>query len=45
MMMRGGSDLTVGVTGLAGLVVLSALNLVLLAYDRSLRAQPESAHR
>ncbi len=31
---RGGSDLTVGVTGLAGLVVLSAANLGLFIYDR-----------
>ena len=31
---RGGSDLTVGVTGLAGLGVLSAANLGLFVYDR-----------
>lgn len=32
MLIRGGSDLTVGVTGLAGLIVLCAANLILLRY-------------
>ena len=37
MLVKGGSDLTVGVTGLAGFVVLGALNVGLLVHQRSLR--------
>jgi membrane protease YdiL (CAAX protease family) len=32
--LKGGTDLTVGVTGLAGFIVLAAINIVLLAYYR-----------
>jgi hypothetical protein len=34
MVIAGGSDLTVGVTGLAGFVVLAAANLGLWVYGR-----------
>ena len=34
MRLQGGNDLTVGVTGLAGLIVLAAAGVVLWAYDR-----------
>jgi uncharacterized membrane protein YjjP (DUF1212 family) len=34
MLLRGGSDLTVGMTGLAGFVVLALANAALFVYDR-----------
>lgn len=37
---RGGNDLTVGITGLAGLIVLVLANLALFAYDRFYRKSP-----
>jgi len=40
MALRGGTDLTVGVTGLAGFIVLAMVNLVILAYDRYLASEP-----
>ncbi len=35
MMVKGGSDLTVGVTGLAGFIVLVAVNIALFFYGRN----------
>ncbi len=40
LVIRGGDDLTVGVTGLAGLVVLAAMNLCLLAARPATLAPP-----
>ncbi len=40
---KGGSDLTVGATGLAGFIVLGAVNIVLLCYDRVLAPDPIKA--
>jgi membrane protease YdiL (CAAX protease family) len=40
MFLRGGNDLTVGLTGATGLVALFALDLGLLAYDRFWAARP-----
>lgn len=40
MVMRGGNDLTVGVTGLAGLIVLAVANVGILVYDRVLAREP-----
>jgi membrane protease YdiL (CAAX protease family) len=37
---KGGSDLTVGVTGLAGFVVLAVINLGIFSYDRFLTKEP-----
>ena len=34
LLVKGGSDLLVGVTGLAGLLVLTLADLALLGYDR-----------
>lgn len=36
MVIKGGSDLTVGVTGLAGFIVLALANIGLFVYDRAL---------
>ncbi|MBO8162051.1 MAG: CPBP family intramembrane metalloprotease [Thermosipho sp. (in: Bacteria)] len=36
MVIKGGSDLTVGVTGLAGFIVLALVNIGLFLYDRTL---------
>lgn len=35
-MVKGGNDLTVGVTGLAGFIVLALVNVGLFIYDRVL---------
>jgi membrane protease YdiL (CAAX protease family) len=40
---KGGSDLTVGATGLAGFIVLAVVNIALLSYDRVLAAEPIKA--
>jgi membrane protease YdiL (CAAX protease family) len=40
VVVKGGSDLTVGVTGLSGFIVLAAINLGLLIYDRFLAKEP-----
>ncbi len=40
MMVKGGSDLTVGVTGLAGFIVLAAVNTGIYFYDRYLAREP-----
>lgn len=40
MVVSGGSDLTVGLTGLAGFIVLAGLNLLLFAHDRFFSAAP-----
>jgi len=37
---KGGSDLTVGVTGLAGFIVLACVNAGLIVYDRFLTKKP-----
>ncbi len=39
IMIRGGDDLTVGVTGIAGFVVLLVLNLCIFLFDRSVRGK------
>jgi hypothetical protein len=39
---RGGDDLTTGVTGLAGLIVLAVMNFGLFAFDRWVRGEPIS---
>ena len=36
IVIKGGNDLTVGVTGLAGFIVLAFVNIALLLYDRLL---------
>lgn len=36
MVIKGGNDLTVGVTGLAGFIVLAFVNIGLFVYDRTL---------
>jgi membrane protease YdiL (CAAX protease family) len=38
----GGNDLTVGVTGLAGFLVLAVVNLIIFAYERFLAREPLS---
>jgi len=40
MVIKGGNDLTVGVTGLAGFIVLAFVNIGLLLYDRLLAKEP-----
>jgi membrane protease YdiL (CAAX protease family) len=40
VVVKGGSDLTVGVTGLAGFVVLAIINLGIFIYDRFLAKEP-----
>ncbi|UCH63205.1 MAG: CPBP family intramembrane metalloprotease [Fidelibacterota bacterium] len=40
LLVSGGNDLVVGVTGLAGLIVLALANIVLVVYDRYLTAKP-----
>jgi membrane protease YdiL (CAAX protease family) len=40
MVVKGGSDLTVGVVGLAGFVVLAIINLGIFIYDRFLAKEP-----
>ena len=40
MVIKGGNDLTVGVTGLAGFIVLAFVNIGLLLYDRLLTKEP-----
>ncbi len=37
---KGGNDLIVGITGLAGFIVLGLVNIVLLLYDRMLAKEP-----
>jgi SAM-dependent methyltransferase len=40
VVIRGGNDLTTGVTGLAGLIVLAVMNLGLFAFDRWVKGEP-----
>lgn len=40
VVIKGGGDLTVGVTGLAGFVVLALVNVALFIYDRGLAKRP-----
>jgi len=40
MVIKGGNDLTVGVTGLAGFIVLALVNVGLLLHDRVLSKEP-----
>ena len=40
LVIKGGNDLTTGVTGLAGFVVLALVNLALVLYDQFLAAEP-----
>ena len=40
MMLKGGSELSTGVTGLAGLAVLAAANVLLFVYDRFVTRAP-----
>ncbi|MFH1484694.1 MAG: CPBP family intramembrane glutamic endopeptidase, partial [Chloroflexota bacterium] len=40
MLIVGGDDLTVGVTGLAGFIVLALVNVALFGYDRFLAKEP-----
>jgi membrane protease YdiL (CAAX protease family) len=40
LLIRGGNDLTTGVTGLAGLAVLAMINLGLFAFDRWVEGEP-----
>jgi membrane protease YdiL (CAAX protease family) len=40
LMVKGGNDLTVGVVGLAGFVVLAIINLGIFIYDRFLAKEP-----
>ena len=40
LVIAGGNDLTVGVTGLAGLIVLAIANMGIFLYDRTLAKQP-----
>ncbi len=42
MVVKGGNDLTIGMTGLAGFIGLVLANLVLLVYDR-LNSEAEQA--
>lgn len=43
MVVKGGSDLTTGVTGLAGFIVLAILNVGIFVYDRALSKEPVAA--
>jgi hypothetical protein len=40
VVIRGGDDLTTGVTGLAGLIVLAMMNFGLFAFDRWVMDEP-----
>ena len=40
MVVKGGNDLTIGITGLAGFIVLAFVNISLLLYDRILAKEP-----
>jgi membrane protease YdiL (CAAX protease family) len=40
MVISGGNDLTVGVTGLAGFIVLAVVNVAIFVYDRFLAKEP-----
>jgi membrane protease YdiL (CAAX protease family) len=40
MVIAGGSDLTVGITGLAGFIVLTVVNVAIFIYDRFLAKEP-----
>jgi len=40
MVILGGNDLTVGVTGLAGFIVLAVVNVAIFVYDRFLAKEP-----
>lgn len=40
VVVKGGNDLTTGVTGLAGLIVLAIVNVGLFVYDRVLNKEP-----
>jgi len=40
MVVKGGNDLTVGVAGLAGFIVLVLINIVLFIYDRLIAKEP-----
>ncbi|MCX9011038.1 MAG: CPBP family intramembrane metalloprotease [Candidatus Methanoperedens sp.] len=40
MVIKGGDDLTTGITGLAGFIVLAIVNLAIFAYDRFLAKEP-----
>jgi membrane protease YdiL (CAAX protease family) len=40
MVIAGGSDLTVGITGLAGFIVLAVANVAIFIYDRFLAKEP-----
>jgi membrane protease YdiL (CAAX protease family) len=42
MMIEGGNDLTVGVTGLAGFAVLAAVNVGIFAYERGVATEPRT---
>jgi membrane protease YdiL (CAAX protease family) len=42
LVIRGGNDLTTGVTGLAGLIVLAVMDLGLFAFDHWVRREPIS---
>jgi membrane protease YdiL (CAAX protease family) len=44
MVIRGGDDLTTGVTGLAGLTVLAVMNIGLFAFDRWVECEPIWRH-
>jgi hypothetical protein len=43
MMVEGGNDLIIGVTGASGFIVLSIVNLCIFLFDRSIRGKPLSA--
>jgi len=40
MLIKGGNDLTIGVTGLAGFIVLFIVNLCIFLFDHSIRERP-----
>jgi membrane protease YdiL (CAAX protease family) len=40
MIIKGGSDLIIGVTGVAGFIVLSVINLFIFIFDRSVEKNP-----
>jgi membrane protease YdiL (CAAX protease family) len=40
MVVKGGNDLTIGVTGLAGFIVLVLANFCLFIYDRAIAKEP-----
>lgn len=44
ILLKGGSDLTVGMTGLAGFIVLAAVNLAIYVFDRSGFSAPWIPH-